>query len=193
MATRNQVNTGLNGSTGSDSFVGSNSGVIASPILGAASATSISFSSTSGVIGTSTNDDAVVGSVGQYASSIIASPGSSITTNTNTNITSISLTAGDWDVWGSVGFTGNPATKITFIAGWVSSTSATRPDPSLYSSFAFASAMNVIPYAQGAINIKVPKRRFSLASTTTVYVTAFTLFTISTTTAYGAIYARRVR
>jgi len=43
MATNNAVNVGLSGSTGSGNFVGANTPTLITPVLGAATATSISF------------------------------------------------------------------------------------------------------------------------------------------------------
>src|SRR5882757_8502056 len=51
--------------------------------LGAASATSVTFSSTSGIIGTTTNDSAAAGSVGEIISSVIAS-GSAVSLTNST-------------------------------------------------------------------------------------------------------------
>jgi hypothetical protein len=51
--------------------------------------------------GTATNDSAAAGDVGEYVSSVIATgSATSFTTATAKNITSISPTAGDWDVQG---------------------------------------------------------------------------------------------
>jgi hypothetical protein len=51
--------------------------------------------------GTATNDDAAAGKLGEIISSnIVVGSAVSLTTNTPANITSLSLTAGDWDVWG---------------------------------------------------------------------------------------------
>jgi hypothetical protein len=193
MANINKVNTSLTGQTGTGSFVGSNSPTFTTPTLGAASATSLSFSSTSEIIGTTTNNNAAAGSVGEFISSVIASPGSGITTATTTNVTTISLTAGDWTVWGNVGFTGNATTQLTFLGGWTSSTSATLPNPALYSSLSYNSAYTYVPFGQGSVNFVVPQRRYSLSGTTTIYLTIHALFTVSTCNAYGAIYARRMR
>ena len=194
MATVNQVGLGLSGSTGTGSFVGSTSPTLVTPTLGIASATSITFSSTTGIIGTTTNNSAPVGSVGSLVSSIISSPGSSITNNTNTNITSlISLPAGDWDVWGNVGFAFAATTSTTFMAGWTSITSATRPDASLYANYNFLGAGGAIVPAGNTINIKVPTGRYRLAAPTTIYLSSYILFTVSTVTTYGAIYAREAR
>lgn len=194
MTNINKVNTSLTGQTGTGSFVGSTSPTFTTPVLGAASATSIAFSSTSEIIGTTTNNNASAGSVGEFVSSVIPfASASGIVTTTPTNVTTISLTAGDWNVWGNVGFTGNAATQLTFIAGWTSSTSATEPNAALYSNVAYSTAYAYIPFGQGSINFVVPQRRFSLSGTTTIYLTVNAIFTVSTCSAYGAIYARRMR
>jgi hypothetical protein len=53
-----------------------------------------------------------------------------LTTNTSVNVTSISLTAGDWDVEGSVGFIPNASTVLVTVIGGIGTTSATFPaDP----------------------------------------------------------------
>lgn len=147
---------------------------------------SVAFSNTTkGIIGTTTNDNAAAGSVGQFVTSVIAaSPG--VTLNSSgiqQDVTSISLTAGDWDVWGNVAVS---SATMTLMAGWVSSSSATIPDLSLY---------NPIPCNAAVITntgLCVPGRRFSLSTTTTIYLTATANFSGSAT-ACGGIYARRVR
>ena len=154
---------------------------------------SIAFSSTSGVIGTTTNDNAAALSVGELVSSVVGvgSP-VALTTNTDANVTSISLTAGDWDVWGNVGFFGNSSTLVTILTGWISSTSATRPDGSLYANMLFASTGLLIS-SLSPCGFCVPSQRFSLSGTTTIYLSARATFTVSTMGAYGGIYARRRR
>lgn len=60
----------------------------------------IAFSSpsTQGIVGTTSNDAAATGNVGQYIESIISSAANFPATSTWGDLTSISLTAGDWDV-----------------------------------------------------------------------------------------------
>jgi len=63
------------------------------------------------LIGTTTNDNAAAGQVGEYVSSTITGGASvALTPGVATNITSISLTAGDWDVSIMGYFTGTPTT-----------------------------------------------------------------------------------
>ena len=99
------------------------------PVLGAASATSVAFTSTSGIIGTTTNNSAAAGSVGEIISSAVnfSSPVTGITTGSVVNITSVSLTAGQWVVTGSIGILSGAATTLNAFFGWISSTSATFP------------------------------------------------------------------
>ena len=73
------------------------------------------ISITGAILGTTTNDNAAVGYIGEYVESNISSSSAvSFTTNVSKNITSISLTAGDWDVFGMFGLTGGSVpTKVT--------------------------------------------------------------------------------
>ncbi len=146
--------------------------------------------------GTTTNDSASAGKVGEYVTSSIAYNGStvSLTTATPTNIVSITLTAGDWDVRGFIGFTGGGTTSVTFSVGSISATSATidlsSADRSGILNFNGAPLFNT---AFGIINFSAGYSRFSLSTTTTIYLVARADFTVSTCSGYGAIEARRVR
>jgi hypothetical protein len=51
----------------------------------------------------------------------------------------------------------------------------------------------ILPYSIAPISFTVPGFRLSLSGTTTVYLTVRSAFITSTSTAGGAIYARRVR
>jgi len=191
VATNNQVNVGLSGASGTGSFAGTTSPTFVTPVLGAGSATSLSFSSTSGIIGTTTNNDAAAGSVGEFVSSVIAAASAvSVTSTTIKDITSISLTAGDWNVWGNVVFLFATATNYTALISWVSSTSVTQPDASLITDF---SNSGNAPGNGSAISCNTLMRRFSLSGTTTIYVSSQQVFTGGTMTACGGIYARRIR
>ena len=192
MATNNAVNTSLAGQTGTGTFVGATSPTLVTPVLGAASATSLSFSSTSGIIGTTTNNNAAAGSVGQLISSVVtAASGITFTTNVAANVTSISLTAGDWDVIGNVTFIPVLTTTRVYITdGWISLTSATLPDQSLYASLPYVNTGFV---SSTYIGFNVPSLRVSISGTTTVYLSILGAFDTSTLKACGGIYARRVR
>lgn len=187
MTTINSVGNGLSGATGTGNFVGANSPTLVTPTLGAASATSMTFSSTSGVIGTTTNNNAAALSVGEFVSSVISSASPvSFSNGVSKDLTSISLTAGDWDVWGNLTFVGS-VSNIAGLAMWVSSTSATTPDSSLYSN------LSGTGLTYSSTGLPVPQQRFSLSTTTTIYISGFVNFAAGTVTGNGAIYARRRR
>lgn len=142
--------------------------------------------------GTPTNGNALAGNVGEYISStILVGSAVSLTTATSANITSISLTGGDWDVWGTVAFTANAATTATVFQGGINTVTNTLP---------------AIPgggaYAQFGISVgaggtepvfPIGTSRISLPSTTTIYLVAQSTFAINSLAAYGILAARRRR
>jgi hypothetical protein len=138
--------------------------------------------------GTITNDDAASGYIGEYVSSLIASGSAvSLTTATAANVTSISLTAGDWDVSGNINYIATSAT-ITETIGGISSTSATVPTGG---SEVYSGLQCTTTTLKSGVTLQ--SNRFSLSGTTTVYLVAKTTFSAGTVTAFGKISARRVR
>lgn len=168
-------------------------------ILSTAAATQsidgISFSTTTGIVGTTTNDDAAAGSVGEYVSGVLL-PGSavSLTTATSADIISISLTAGDWDVSGMVNFQAGSTTTWTRTYAWASATSATLPSSALFSTIT-ANEYNGTTVGTAGVfrSFPTPTQRFSLSGTTTIYLSCQGTFGVSTLVGYGRIIARRVR
>lgn len=142
-------------------------------------------SQTSGIVGTTTNNNANAGSVGEY---VTATSGSvALTSGAAANVTSISLTAGDWDVNGNVYFlVGGGGTMSALLVG-VSTTSATLPAIPLYTQQG-----NIAVTSGGASTGGAPEQRLSLSGTTTVYLVANAVFS-GTVNATGFIRARRVR
>ena len=105
------------------------------------------------------------------------------------NITSISLTAGDWDVSGSTNYVSAGSTVVTVINAWTSTTSATPPTaPNNGGQGGWNGSVTGQP-----LLVVVGSQRFSLATTTTIYLSTEAVFTTSTLTAYGFIGARRAR
>jgi len=156
---------------------------------------SVTTSQTSGIIGTTTNNNADAGSVGEYMSGqVVFASRIGITTATEKDIISISLTAGDWDVSGIAGFFGTGTTSVDMQSGWISSTSATAPDISLRVAGIYPTGARVL-YASGAMGWQygIPPTRMSLSATTTIYLSVRAVFSVSTLASYGSISARRVR
>jgi hypothetical protein len=146
---------------------------------------SVTLSTTTGIVGTTTNNNAAAGSVGEYVTSAVPVGPVALTTAVQTNITTISLTAGDWDVYGTfVAVPAGGAVITTAVVG-TSSTSATVGSTGTYTQIADTNL--------GVPGIPAPMLRFSLASTTTIYLVGYATFAAGTVGGYGVLYARRVR
>jgi hypothetical protein len=141
--------------------------------------------------GTNTNDAATAGNIGEYIESNVASPGSGITTATPANVTSISLTAGDWDVSASIGFNGGGTTQVSTAIGSIALTTAVIDGTAGRSFNGFYN--NGVVFSVGSLQSPIGPRRFSFASTTSVFLNCSATFTVSTMSCYGIIHARRVR
>lgn len=143
---------------------------------------------TRGILGTTTNNNAPSGDVGQSTISTIASGSAiSLTTATTANLTSISLTAGDWDVRYDVYFVGSAAVTTQQDSS-ISQTSATLSTTAgEFISNAFGMTLS------GTLTHSKSTIRVSLASTTTIYLPVQATFSGGTMTAYGSLRARRVR
>lgn len=159
---------------------------------------SIAPSTTAGIVGTTTNDSANAGAVGEFICAQVTNGGSptgcatnsstpvSLTSNTPANVTSVSLTAGDWDCRGNVVFNNGGTTVTTQSTGSINTTSATN------NTLQFA---NYSPPSTAGLNpaFAVPTVRESLSATTTVYLVVNNVFSTSTSAAYGRIECRRAR
>ena len=148
----------------------------------------VTAGTTASFVGTNTSNNATTGNIGEYITSTVASGSAvSLTTATTANVTSISLTAGDWDVTGVVDYSATVATATQFQAG-SSSNSATLGAQDSYSVFPLSTSASSAPYNQ-----IIPVTRYSLASTTTIYLVSQVTFSVGAISAYGTIRARRAR
>jgi hypothetical protein len=140
--------------------------------------------------GTATNDSASAGQVGEYMSSTIASGSAvSLSDGVAADVTSLNLTAGDWDINGKVAFTINGATVLTSALVSTNTSSATHgadTSPTYIRSYTDGTAGNTMAMATGVA-------RVTIASPTTVYLVVTASFSVNTCAAYGIFRARRVR
>lgn len=159
--------------------------------IGQVIAPSFAPNTTSGIIGTTTNNNAAAGSVGEVISANNPGGGSAInlTTATAAAVTSISLTAGDWDVYGCVVYSNGATTNLVSARGFIS-TSVSLLSAEFSAVVDYGTAGLVL---NGVIGLTCPPIRISISSTTTIYLVAYANFTIGVSTAYGQIYARRRR
>ena len=136
-------------------------------------------SQTAGIVGTTTNNNANAGSVGEDVTA--TGSGVSLTSATAANITSVSLTAGDWRCVGVVSYTPAGSTTTSIALSGINTTSATFGAVNTYQQFTYATS------AGGGNAIAAPLRHLPLASTTTVYLIGYAGFAVSTMTAGGTI------
>jgi len=146
-----------------------------------------------GYVGTATNDNAPAGNIGEYISSAVASGAAvALTSGTAANLTSVSLTGGDWDVVCQLVFTGAIATTVSnFLVslGTTSATITTTPGQ-----FTQTPEFGQTVFAGGGLVTQwVGPVRFSEPSTGSAFCVALANFAGGTTSVYGFLRARRVR
>ncbi len=146
---------------------------------------------------TQTNDDAATGQIGEYLESTVAI-GSAVpeTTATPVDVASLALTAGDWDVSGTVSrvLTGTTATQY---AAAISPTANTVPaqaggsgvaaDSSVTQDAAFGATVT------GNFVTAISPVRVKLAVAATIHLVAADTFSAGTIGLFGTLRARRVR
>lgn len=144
--------------------------------------------------GTATNDSAAAGYIGEYVESVVSTytnlPGA---TTVWGNMTSISLTAGDWDVTGIINWIANGATVTAGIdldAIAISINSGTTTSDHVQGS----NQVNVIaPSASTDRPGCIPNYRLSLSGTTTVYFKILATYSVANPQFKCRLSARRVR
>lgn len=150
---------------------------------------SVAFSpTTQGIVGTTAGTAASAGYVGEVISSTILGASSvNLPNATLVNLTSITLTAGDWDVWGSTGFNATAVTGFVGSSG-SSATSLTKPD------FAFQLVINdssvLTNLGDGGA---IPYQRFNVSASTVIYLVVSAQFSAGSCRGFGSIFARRAR
>lgn len=144
-----------------------------------------------------TSTTAKAGCTGEYITGAVATPGVSLTSPTAANVgagTNLALTAGDWDVWGQIYFLPAATTTINILSGGVGTATGTLP--ALTTGFQAIFSQVSTTTAPGAVTIglTLPTNRMMIAAGgATVYLVAQSTFATSTMTAYGNIFARRIR
>lgn len=154
---------------------------------------------TKGIVGTTTNDSAGSGYVGeQIIQTRVASAAVTLTNATAANVTSsaLSLTAGDWDVDGVIGISATTGVTTDAIAN-ISVTSATLSGGDTQAvadaSGQMRISFNNFNLVSGVATIDIPVYRISISSTTSFFLVTLVNFSAGTLKAFGSIRARRVR
>jgi hypothetical protein len=143
------------------------------------------------VSGVSAGSAAAAGTIGEVISSDIpsASAVAQATSGTAVNVTSVSLTPGDWDCTGSVVTKPAGTTTTSGLAGGISTVTGALPVAVEVGSTIFQA-----PQA-AAIAAAIPIARVQelLTTTTPIYLVGNSVFAVSTMSLYGQIICRRMR
>lgn len=142
--------------------------------------------------GTTTNDNAAAGKVGEYTSSIVlAGAAVALTTTQAADITTLQLTAGDWDMSGICINQPIGTTTTTFGVCNITTTANTLNNvPSDGGAIAFT---NAALGGGGQESLTTDVARVSINATTTYHLVTRFDFAGGTNGGFGKIRARRVR
>lgn len=190
--------------TGTGAVARASSPSFTTPAIGAATGTSlaltggdVSFATAGrGIVGTAAVNDANAGNVGEYLSGArLVGSATALTNATPVDVTSVTLTAGDWDVTGEALFTSATGTTTQELA-WLNTNSAVLPSP-LSGTANVSGGINSwngsIVGAGGGNLFPVGIVRYSVSGSTTVFLSAQGSFSAGGLSVYGTIRARRVR
>lgn len=150
------------------------------------SSASISTATITNLHGTTTNNNACPGCVGEYVESVVANVACPAI-NVWGDATSISLTAGDWDVSALAYYTGG--TGVTVYQLGISQTSGNSTTGLVLGSNRLVMTMSgVLDHS-----VSICSYRQSLSGTTTIYAKMILAYTGGSPTIYCRLSARRVR
>lgn len=147
---------------------------------------------------TKTNDDAAAGEIGEIKTATVLSTDTPIGLSSTTpkDVVTLSLTPGDWDVWGQVdrNWASTTASIVSTCISVTTDTMSTQPggsgigtDPIATDTATFGTTLT------GIKSQRCGPVRVTLAATTTLHLVAKDTFGAGTVTAFGTITARRVR
>lgn len=133
---------------------------------------------------------AVTGQVGEVLSSVVASVAAASSTTTG-NVTSLSITAGDWLIsgfavfaGGATGFTSGSTIKLSIVT--TTATNGTSGATMVQSSV-------LALLANDLFTLSIPMLRINIAATTTYYLTATVTFAAGSPTVDATLIATRIR
>lgn len=150
---------------------------------------SLTFSTSgTGIVGTTTNNNPNAGVVGERIASDVpyGTSGVTMTSATSNTIASVSLTAGDWVCEAQFTYTGNVTGTIDIQTCLNTSTTMLNDG---YTAYESGKTINV----NQPHSIALIARRYSIASTTTVYLLGYPTYTGTTMVGGGALACIRIR
>lgn len=157
----------------------------------------ISISATTSAVeiqGSTTNDSAAAGKVGEYKEAIGSATALTTLTYSDGGNAGLNLTPGDWDVWAICVFSAAVSTTVAYVYGFIGTApgnSSTGSDGDRNSVQLGYGSPGIVPVYD--IFVVTPCYRVSISSNTTYYPKLLSSFTTSTMNGKGNIFARRVR
>lgn len=139
--------------------------------------------------GSTAGDSASAGNVGEYQFSYIDTATNYPSTGNWGDLTSISLTAGDWDISALV--ESNPGGATVTTVGIGISTTTGNSTAGLLVGNTQLDALG--PTSVSNVSLSIPSVRLSINTTMTAYLKYMASYSVSTPQARGRISARRVR
>lgn len=145
------------------------------------------------LLGTATNDNATTGNVGELLTASVAQ-GSAVglSNGVAANVTSLPITAGDWDLWANVYWSSAASTTVTALNAFLTATSGSTGTSPL-GGFINHLCASFTPNSSFIGGYTVGPIRLSLAGTQTWFLVTSASFAVAALSAYGIINARRIR
>jgi hypothetical protein len=149
-----------------------------------------SITTTNGIVGITDGSNAGAEKVGEIATNILGSGSAqNISTASATNLITLSLTAGDWDVEGGA---------VLLFAGATSGYRAAGIETNAVAAIQADGTFNIdglssTTVATGLCFLPIPRKQINITSTKTVNLVVQCNFSVGGVTAYGNLTARRVR
>ena len=146
-----------------------------------------------GFIGSTTSDTAAAGIIGEPLEALInfTSRIGAGTTSQFKNMTSLSITAGDWDVWCTMSGSANSGTVTAYQVALSTYTGNTTSDHVFGdNTFTATNPTGVVGTADTVVTFY---KRISVSTTTTYYLKGLFTYSGATPAMYGYIRARRTR
>lgn len=180
--------------TGSGALVFANTPTLVTPVLGAATATTINAAAIAPgqYSAEPSSADATAGNIGEYSEASVASNAVSLTSTTPTNLANVVLQPGDWEVSFQPNYTGTTTsvTGLRLSLSLASATEDTNPGRFIAASYNSTNPFALFNVGLGRITRRV---KVAAASTTTVYVVGRADFSGGNCFGYGLLSYRRPR
>jgi len=159
-------------------------------LFGLTGATSAAWITVGQVPGVQDGSAASAGNIGELMTSSTTTPGLTLTNNNASNVRSLTLTAGDWNVWGNIGFSTSATAPVTQYYGGITTSSATVvsvPGSGAQAQYLLSVANTtawLFPVGMAAV---------SVTTNTPIFLVGLLSFASGSASGFGFIGARRVR